>query len=36
LKNGVEAFDMSNYSTGMYIIKLNTDKGVQYQKLNKQ
>jgi hypothetical protein len=36
VQHSVEAFDMSDYSAGMYIIKLYTDKGIQYQKLNKQ
>ncbi len=35
LKNTVEAFDMTGYSAGTYIISISTPSGVQYQKLSK-
>jgi hypothetical protein len=35
IKNSVEEFDMSNYSTGVYIVKINTTQGIKYEKVSK-
>ncbi|MGP8216644.1 MAG: T9SS type A sorting domain-containing protein [Bacteroidia bacterium] len=34
-KTGIETFDISNYSEGLYMVRINTDKGIQYQKVSK-
>jgi len=35
LKNNIEEFDMSSYSTGVYVIQINTTQGIKYQKVSK-
>ena len=35
LKNGTESFDISTFSAGVYLIKINTSKGIFYKKVSK-